>query len=42
MEYPYKKDWWETKDHKKIKINDMKTIIKVILIVTLIISYFIN
>jgi hypothetical protein len=25
MEYPYKKDWWETKDHKKIKISDMET-----------------
>ena len=25
MDYPYKKDWWETKDHKKIKISDMKT-----------------
>lgn len=19
MEYPYEKDWWETKDHKKLK-----------------------
>ena len=25
MEYPYKKDWWETKDHKEIKISDMET-----------------
>lgn len=25
MEYPYEKDWWETKDHEKIKISDMKT-----------------
>ena len=25
MEYPYKKNWWETKDHKKIKISDMET-----------------
>lgn len=25
MEYPYKKGWWETKDHRKIKISDMKT-----------------
>ena len=25
MEYSYKKDWWETKDHKKIKIADMET-----------------
>ena len=25
MEYPYEKDWWETKDHKKIKISDMET-----------------
>lgn len=25
MNYPYKKDWWETKDHKKIKICDMET-----------------
>lgn len=25
MKYPYKKDWWETKDHKKIKISDMET-----------------
>lgn len=25
MEYPYKEDWWETKDHRKIKISDMKT-----------------
>ena len=25
MNYPYKKDWWETKDHKKIKISDMET-----------------
>ena len=24
MKYPYKKDWWETKDHKKIKISDME------------------
>ena len=23
--YAYKKDWWETKDHKKIKISDMET-----------------
>lgn len=21
----YEKDWWETKDHKKIKIKDMET-----------------
>lgn len=25
MSYPYEKDWWETKDHKKIKISDMET-----------------
>ena len=25
IEYPYKKDWWETKDHKKLKISDMET-----------------
>lgn len=25
MEYSYKKDWWETKDHKEIKISDMET-----------------
>lgn len=25
MQYPYKEGWWETKDHKKIKISDMKT-----------------
>lgn len=25
MEYPYKKGWWETKDHRKIKISDMET-----------------
>ena len=25
MEYAYKKDWWETKDHEKIKISDMET-----------------
>ena len=25
MEYTYKKDLWETKDHKKIKISDMET-----------------
>nr|DAP38460.1 MAG TPA: hypothetical protein [Caudoviricetes sp.] len=25
MDYPYKKGWWETKDHRKIKISDMKT-----------------
>lgn len=25
MKYPYKKDWWETKDHKKIKISNMET-----------------
>ena len=25
MNYPYKKGWWETKDHKKIKIKDMET-----------------
>lgn len=24
MKYPYKKDLWETKDHKKIKISDME------------------
>lgn len=42
MKYPYKKDWWETKDHKKIKINDMKPTIKVVLTVTLIFSYSIN
>ena len=23
--YGYKKDWWETKDHKKMKIKDMET-----------------
>lgn len=23
--YIYKKGWWETKDHKKIKIKEMKT-----------------
>lgn len=23
--YVYKQDWWETKDHKKIKICDMET-----------------
>lgn len=26
MEYAYKKDWWETKDHEKIKISDMETL----------------
>lgn len=25
MKYPYKKGWWETKDHRKIKISDMET-----------------
>lgn len=25
MKYSYKKNWWETKDHKKIKISDMET-----------------
>ena len=25
MGYPYKDGWWETKDHKKIKIEDMET-----------------
>lgn len=25
MNYPYKQGWWETKDHKKIKICDMET-----------------
>lgn len=25
MDYPYKEEWWETKDHKKIKIIDMET-----------------
>lgn len=25
MDYPYEKDWWETKDHRKIKICDMET-----------------
>lgn len=25
MKYSYKKDWWETKDHKEIKISDMET-----------------
>lgn len=25
MDYEYKQDWWETKDHKKIKICDMET-----------------
>ena len=25
MDYPYKQGWWETKDHKKIKISDMET-----------------
>lgn len=23
MEYEYKKGWWETKDHKRIRIKDM-------------------
>lgn len=23
--YEYKKDYWETKDHKKLKISDMET-----------------
>lgn len=25
MNYTYKKDWWETKDHKFLKIKDMET-----------------
>lgn len=25
MNYEYKKGWWETKDHRKIKIKDMET-----------------
>ena len=25
MNYPYKEGWWETKDHKKMKISDMET-----------------
>lgn len=25
MEYEYKKGYWETKDHRKIKISDMET-----------------
>ena len=25
MDYPYKKGWCETKDHKKLKIKDMET-----------------
>ena len=25
MNYPYKEGWWETKDHKKLKIEDMET-----------------
>lgn len=25
MNYSYKKGYWETKDHQKIKISDMKT-----------------
>ena len=25
MNYPYKEGWWETKDHRKIKICDMET-----------------
>ena len=25
MNYPYKQGYWETKDHKKIKISDMET-----------------
>ena len=25
MGYTYKKGWWETKDHKKMKIKDMET-----------------
>lgn len=25
MNYEYKKDWWETKDHRKLKIEDMGT-----------------
>lgn len=25
MKYLYKENWWETKNHKKIKISDMKT-----------------
>ena len=25
MNYPYKKGWWETKDHRKLKIEDMET-----------------
>lgn len=25
MNYDYKEGWWETKDHKKLKIEDMET-----------------
>lgn len=25
MKYPYEKDCWKTKDHRKIKISDMET-----------------
>ena len=25
MNYPYKEGWWETKDHRKLKIEDMET-----------------
>lgn len=25
MNYPYKEGWWETKDHKKLRIKDMET-----------------
>jgi len=25
MNYPYKEGWWETKDHKKLKIKNMET-----------------
>ena len=25
MDYPYKQGYWETKDHRKIKIKDMET-----------------
>lgn len=24
MEYAYKEGWWETKDHRKIRISDME------------------
>ena len=25
MNYPYKQGWWETKDHRLLKIEDMET-----------------